>query len=196
MALCSLSIGINAAPAARTSSINRRPVMTSASLFASSTRLPARTAANVGMRPAAPTIAAITVSTPGSATAAASASTPASTRVARPLARNASRAFAAAAGSARITASGRNRRACSTMVSQLRQAPRAATRKRSGCRATTSSVLRPMLPVEPKIATPRTPLMRNGPCRTGRARTGAPPRRCCRCGRRCRRGPAAARRCP
>ena len=35
--------------------------MTSASLFASSTRLPARTAASVGISPADPTMAAITI---------------------------------------------------------------------------------------------------------------------------------------
>ena len=41
--------------------------MTSASLFASRMRLPARAAASVGRSPAAPTIAATTVSTPGQA---------------------------------------------------------------------------------------------------------------------------------
>ena len=43
-----------------------RPAMTSASLFASSTRFPACAAANVAGSPAAPTIAAMTVSTCGS----------------------------------------------------------------------------------------------------------------------------------
>ena len=55
--------------------------MTSASLFASSTRLPARTAASVGISPAAPTIAAITTWTLSAVTSAASASAPLSTRV-------------------------------------------------------------------------------------------------------------------
>ena len=42
--------------------MNSGPAITSASLLASSTRLPARAAASVGARPAAPTIAAITAS--------------------------------------------------------------------------------------------------------------------------------------
>ena len=46
------------------------PDITSASLFAKRTRFPAFTAASVGIKPAAPTIAAITTSTSGcSATA-------------------------------------------------------------------------------------------------------------------------------
>ena len=60
MALCSLSIGSSSAWWARTSSMNKLPVITSASLFASSTRLPALAAASVGLSPAAPTMAATT----------------------------------------------------------------------------------------------------------------------------------------
>ena len=41
-------MGMSSAPARRTSSIRSWPAMTSASLLASSTRLPARTAARVG----------------------------------------------------------------------------------------------------------------------------------------------------
>ncbi len=51
MALCSLSIGSSCAPLSRTASRNRRPAITSASLLASSTRLPARAAARVGRQP-------------------------------------------------------------------------------------------------------------------------------------------------
>ena len=50
------------AAVARRRRMNSAPAMTSASLLASSTRLPARAAASVGGRPAAPTIAAMTVS--------------------------------------------------------------------------------------------------------------------------------------
>ena len=61
-ALCSLSTGSNVAPASRAARMRSGPAITSASLFASSTRLPARAAASVEARPAAPTIAAITTS--------------------------------------------------------------------------------------------------------------------------------------
>src|SRR5688572_15025065 len=60
IALCSLSIGNRVALFLRTVSINNCPDITSDSLFASRTRLPARAAARVGSKPAAPTIAAIT----------------------------------------------------------------------------------------------------------------------------------------
>ncbi len=60
MALCSLSMGSSSAPLAWISSMNSCPDMTRASLLASMTRLPARAAARVGIRPAAPTMPAIT----------------------------------------------------------------------------------------------------------------------------------------
>ena len=41
------------------------------------------------------------------------------------------------------------------MVCQLLKAPSTATLNRSGCSAMTASVLRPMLPVEPRMAMPR-----------------------------------------
>ncbi|MNJ74501.1 hypothetical protein D3C77_714410 [compost metagenome] len=63
IALCSLSIGSSTAPLRRTASMNSAPDITSASLLASNTFLPASTAARVGRRPAAPTMAAITAST-------------------------------------------------------------------------------------------------------------------------------------
>src|SRR6185436_11646865 len=61
-ALCSLSIGRSVAPERFAASITSAPPMTSASLLASSTRRPARTAASVDGSPAAPTIAAMTTS--------------------------------------------------------------------------------------------------------------------------------------
>ncbi|MNN73130.1 hypothetical protein D3C81_1892210 [compost metagenome] len=66
MALCSLSIGSNTEPLLRTACMNSAPDMTSASLLASSIFLPVSTAASVGRKPAAPTMAAMTVSTSGS----------------------------------------------------------------------------------------------------------------------------------
>ena len=62
MALCSLSIGTMVAPPRARGRISSSPASTSDSLFASSRRLPARAAASVDGRPAAPTIAATTVS--------------------------------------------------------------------------------------------------------------------------------------
>jgi hypothetical protein len=70
--------------------------MTSASLLASSTRLPARTADKVGSNPAAPTMAAMTIRTLPAAAASASARSPHSTRVDEPQSRRARCAFAAA----------------------------------------------------------------------------------------------------
>ena len=55
-ALCSLSNGNKVAPLFAASSRSRGPSMTKGSLFATSTRLPARTAAKIGARPAAPTM--------------------------------------------------------------------------------------------------------------------------------------------
>jgi hypothetical protein len=49
-------------PCAATSCISKAPATTTASLFASRMRLPARAAARVEFNPAAPTMAAITVS--------------------------------------------------------------------------------------------------------------------------------------
>ena len=160
IALCSLSMGMSSVFALRTSSMRSRPDMTSASLLASSTRLPARAAASVGISPAAPTMAAITMSTLSPATSAASASVPLSTRVAEPVLRSAARASSAARGSTSTTQSGLNSIACCTTACQLPWAHSTAARKRSGCRAMTARVLLPMLPVEPRMATPRGPLTR------------------------------------
>src|SRR5450830_876966 len=67
IALCSLSSGSNTAPLLRTACIKSVPDMTSASLLASRIFLPASTAARVGRKPAAPTMAATTASTSASA---------------------------------------------------------------------------------------------------------------------------------
>ncbi len=65
--------------------MNSSPPTTSASLLASSSRLPARAAARQGARPAAPTMAAMTASACGCAAISSSAAAPLSTRVGRPL---------------------------------------------------------------------------------------------------------------
>ena len=84
IALCSLSIGSRVAPCSRTARMNTGPAMTSASLLASSTFLPATAAASVDGNPAAPTMAAITASTSGSCAMRTKACGPCSTRVALP----------------------------------------------------------------------------------------------------------------
>src|SRR5579883_2492025 len=81
MALCSLSIGSSVAPLERAACINSGPDMTSDSLLASNRRLPARAAASVERKPAAPTIAAMTHSASGSVAISVSAPAPAMMRV-------------------------------------------------------------------------------------------------------------------
>ena len=63
MAECSLSTGMIFALRARASRITTSPAVTRVSLLASATRRPAETAASVGAKPAAPTIAETTTST-------------------------------------------------------------------------------------------------------------------------------------
>ena len=98
IALCSLSIGISTAPLRRAASTSNAPAMTSDSLFATRTCLPARAAASVDGSPAAPTMAAITTSTSGLAATALSASTPQATAVGHSAARRSSASNRAAAG--------------------------------------------------------------------------------------------------
>lgn len=86
IALCSLSIGRSTAPLRLTACMNSAPDITSASLLASSTRLPASTAARVDGSPAAPTMAAITMSTSGALATSHNACSPNSTRVRIPAA--------------------------------------------------------------------------------------------------------------
>src|SRR5699024_9036233 len=68
IALCSLSIDKIAALFFLTDCMKIAPTATKASLFANKTLFPASTAAKVAGNPAAPTMAAITVVTSGSAT--------------------------------------------------------------------------------------------------------------------------------
>ena len=107
MALCSLSIGSSVAPEAFTAEINRGPAITSDSLLASSSRLPARAAASVERSPAAPTMAAITQSTSGRSASSSSAALPASTRVPSAAPSRSARSSAAACSSASAAYAGR-----------------------------------------------------------------------------------------
>ena len=87
-------------PEARTAATSSGPAMTSDSLLASSSRLPAPAAASVERRPAAPTIAAITQVTSGSIANSSRASGPARRRVPPALLPSSSRRSLAAAGEA------------------------------------------------------------------------------------------------
>ncbi len=98
MAECSLSMGSSVAPPSRTADMNTSPPTTSASLFASSRRLPARAAARQGASPAAPTMAAMTTSTSGWAEIACRASGVSITSVDDPCAASASRSARACSG--------------------------------------------------------------------------------------------------
>ena len=91
IALCSLSTGTSVAPPSRAVSTSSAPASTSDSLLASRIRLPARAAASVDDSPAAPTIAATTVSQPSPDTSASSAAAPACATVGRPASRRPSR---------------------------------------------------------------------------------------------------------
>src|SRR3546814_16553474 len=62
IALCSLSIGTMQAPPSRAAAISSSPASNSGYLLASSRRLPARAAARVESRPAAPTLEETTIS--------------------------------------------------------------------------------------------------------------------------------------
>ena len=78
MALCSLSTGSSRPPRRAASSVTRAPAMTSVSLLATATVLPASSAAQAPASPAAPTMALSTTSTSGSDAIAATPSSPCS----------------------------------------------------------------------------------------------------------------------
>src|SRR6185503_16208516 len=79
IALCSLSMGSSVALDERAASVIRAPAVTSASLLARATVLPASTAPITGRKPAQPTIAAMTRSA-SAAAASTRASSPAAAR--------------------------------------------------------------------------------------------------------------------
>src|SRR5690606_8972029 len=150
IALCSLSTGTSVPPPCRRASRTSGPPATRDSLLASASRLPARRAASVACRPAAPTTALITTSTAGCVAASSSASSPLIHRV----------PGTSASGPGdppftRTATSGRYRRTCAANSVARLCAARATSRNRSGCRDSTASALRPIDPVEPSSATPR-----------------------------------------
>ncbi|KKC14724.1 hypothetical protein BBL_3801 [Burkholderia pseudomallei MSHR1328] len=98
------------------------PDITSASLFASRMRLPARAAARLGASPAAPTIAATTVSQPSLFDTSTSACLPYATWVRLPAARNCASTRAAVSASPTTATSGAKRRHWATSFSPLRWA--------------------------------------------------------------------------
>ena len=135
--------------------MNSAPPTTSASLLASSRRLPARAAARHGARPAAPTIAAITVSTSGCAASSHSALGAArAPRCATPSARSrsAQRARLGRVGDRRI-ARPQARALREQLVEAALRGQRERPRSDRGWRAITSSVLTPTEPVAPRMQT-------------------------------------------
>jgi hypothetical protein len=104
------------------------PDITSASLLASNTRLPARTAASVGRRPAAPTMAAITTSQSGWAAASSSASGPKRMSMPAASAPSLSRSAAAAAAEPSTAMAGRKSRHSAASLSTCALAVNAKTR--------------------------------------------------------------------
>ena len=112
IALCSLSMGRSSAPPSRTASMNSRPDITSASLFASRIRFPDRAAVSDGIKPAPPTIAAMTQSTSGCAATCSSPETPASTSVSGTSTESTAPSRIAAESSDMTAKRGRHRRHC------------------------------------------------------------------------------------
>ncbi len=151
MALCSLSIGSKVAPLSCTASMNSWPDMTSASLLASKTFLPARAAASDGARPAAPTMAAMTVSVAGLDATAHSAASPKSTSVLKPLALSNLDSCSAACSVPTTARTGWNCSHWAASSSTREWAVSAYTRYLSGWRATTSRVDTPIEPVAPRM---------------------------------------------
>ena len=147
IALCSESMGTISPSPSSAAAMTRAPPATSDSLLARASRCPARRASRVGSRPAAPTRAFRTTSTPSPPATSSIASRPDRQVVPSDESGSGTRS------SQRTAVAGRKVRTCSVSASTLRFATRATISKRSGCRPTTSRALRPMDPVEPRIAT-------------------------------------------
>ena len=141
-ALCSESTGTISPPPSRAARVTRSPAITRVSLFASATRLPARSAARVASSPAAPTIPLMTIATSGNVAA--------STRQAVPF------PFPVSPFPPLTipTYAGRHSAACCSSSSAFECAVRATVVNRSRCRASTCSAEHPIEPVEPRTATP------------------------------------------
>ncbi len=149
MALCSLSTGRMFTLFFLASSITNPPAITRTSLFARAMSLPALIAARVGIRPDAPTSAETTMSAPSQA---ATSSRPSSPQQALGVYDSPFFISFISHSSERDITSGRNSSACLTNNSLFLPAAMAVTRNLSGYRLMISRVLRPMEPVEPRIA--------------------------------------------
>ena len=132
-----LAAALRAPPAATSS-----PAMTSDSLLASATRLPARSAASVASSPAAPTSAFTTMSTSGWVAASSSTSGPGRERRRRSVAASPANA-------------GRHSATCASSRSPVAAAGERHDPEVLALAASTRSVLAPIEPVEPSTATPR-----------------------------------------
>src|SRR5581483_9062743 len=135
IAECSLSTGTISPRPSAAARLTKSPAMTSVSLLASATRLPACNAASVASKPAAPTTAFNTMST--------------SFRVAASIRQD------APSRSTQPTKDGRTRSDCSANNDAFDRDVRAATWNRLRCRSSTRNAVVPIEPVEPKMATPR-----------------------------------------
>ena len=123
------------------------PAITSVSLFAIASVAPHSMPASVGSSPAAPTTPLSSTSGRLRWTSSVIAPAPASTPTPSG---SAARSGSAACSSAIATSSGITARACSASNSQFPPAANAHA-DNSGCAEITSSVCRPILPVEPRI---------------------------------------------
>ena len=177
------------------------PAITMASLFASSTRLPVRAAASVDSSPAAPTMAASTVSQSSPDAASTNAAAPEVTRVRNPAISMRSRRVASSVVSAITASSGSKRRHSSASSFTCVLAVSTLARKRCGWRAITSSAALPIEPVAPITAICRNGISSATLTITGRAgscrsRIPASRRKSHRDGRTHHRGPGTSRRNP
>ena len=175
---------------ARASGMTRWPPATSVSLLAVATTLPARSAASTGRRLTTPPVATMTRSTSSRV-----GHRDQRVRIARrrpsPRAGRASRA--PPGRPARRPRAGPSRPARRSVAASRARPPGPRPRKASGpALVSTSSVWRPMEPVEPSSATPigrgRQPQRRQGPRMIRKRRRRAPRRGTSRRGRGCRRG--------
>ena len=149
MALCSLSTGRIGTPFDEARGIMICPAVTSVSLLASAIFLPLSIAATVGRTPTMPMMAVTKYSNPSMEATSRSPSMP--VRIFTSRSRTRSRRSFAAASSHMTATPGRNSRICSSISPTLCLAQSAVT-SMSPCCLATSSVCRPMEPVEPKIA--------------------------------------------
>jgi len=151
IALCSLSTGRICTPFAAAFSMTSAPAITSVSLLANATSLPASTAVTVGTSPAAPTMAESTRSFSGRAAISLYPSGP--DRIFNSRGSPGSLPSRRAHSSSKTaTIRGRNLAICSRSRTTFLPAARAVTRKRSRLQSMTASACVPIEPVEPKMA--------------------------------------------